>query len=66
MLIDTHIVHEQDRQYAIELRAALIQQVRAIEQQRAGLLQQIAILERRYNLEKKAGNGNGNNQSAGG
>jgi hypothetical protein len=58
MLPDIATITAQDRRYAIELRAALIQQVRAIEQQRAGLLQQIAILERRYNLEKKAGNGN--------
>jgi hypothetical protein len=57
MLPDIATINEQDKRFAIETRAALIQQVRAIEQQRSGLLQQIAILEQRYGLEKKAGNG---------
>jgi hypothetical protein len=59
MLIDTHIVHEQDRQAAIEFRAALIQQVKALEQQRAALLAQVAILERKYKIGKEMNNGNG-------
>jgi hypothetical protein len=42
-----------EREFYIQLRAALLSQVKGIEQQRAALLQQVAAIERMYSIEKK-------------
>ncbi len=39
-----------EREYWIQLRAALLKQVRALELQRDGLLQQVAVIERQFDI----------------
>jgi hypothetical protein len=42
-----------ERDFWLQQRAALLSQVKGIEQQRAALLQQVAAIERMYSIEKK-------------
>lgn len=51
-MLDASITISQDRQYAVELRATLIQEAKALEQQRNAILMRIAILERKYKIGK--------------
>lgn len=59
MLVDVNLAKEQEKQLALAIRATLIQQVRALEQQRDAILAHVAILEQRYGIEKKSSRNNG-------
>ena len=56
MLVDTSYIEVLEKEYAIELRSSLIQQAKALEQQRAAVLAQVALLEKKYHIRKENGN----------
>jgi hypothetical protein len=43
-----------DREYWVHIRASLIKQEKALKEQRDGILQQIAAIERKWNIYKAA------------